>query len=253
MLAIDCGNTRLKWGFYQDGKRQASGAAGLNEIDAAFAAISAKLHGAASRVLIANVAGEAVGAQLLSAAESRLGVPAEFARVQQSAGGIECGYQDPATLGVDRWLAMIAARSFCTGSFVLVGAGTAVTCDAVDQDGRHLGGLIWPGDPLMRKALADNTAAIAYVPSQTERVSGTALFGRSTEAAVAAGSWTALAAAVDRAFATAAEALSGQPRLVLTGGDAEQLAGWLASAGEVRADLVLDGLAVLAAAAETIA
>jgi type III pantothenate kinase len=261
MFAIDCGNSRIKWARFVGARAHDRGAASLRDDDA-FAVLGGALGGGqgdghgggqgdgAARVVVANVAGEAIAGRIRAVVVERLGIEPEFARVEARAHGIECAYRDPATLGVDRWLAMVAARRQGDGPFAVVGAGTAVTFDAVDAAGRHLGGLILPGDRLMIEALAANTGRIPSVPPAGDFIPGLALLGRSTAEAVGHGARLAIAAAIDRALALVAAALEAEPTLLLTGGDAEALAGWLASKGEVRADLVLDGLAVIAAAPE---
>jgi type III pantothenate kinase len=246
MFAIDCGNTRIKWAELEQGRIAARGGAALGVADDAFAALAAALRPGVGRVLVANVASAAVGERIAATVSARLGHAAEFVEVQLRAGGIECGYREPATLGVDRWLAMIAVRQVVDGPFAVVSAGTAVTFDAVDAAGRHLGGLILPGDRLMLEALAANTGRIGSVEPVRGPVAGGALLGRSTGEAVSHGAKLALAAAVDRAFSVIARALGQTPALLITGGDAETLAAWLESTAAVRADLVIEGLAAIA-------
>lgn len=249
ILAIDCGNTRIKWGRFANGRLTGKGAASLRDGDA-YAALADAFAGDVDRVVIANVAGPAVAARVESVVTSRLGLRPEFARVEASAHGIVCAYREPGTLGVDRWLAMIAARAQVGGLLAVVGAGTAVTFDGVLADGRHLGGLILPGDRLMLEALAAHTVQIGSVAPVSTPVAGLDLFGRSTAEAVGRGSRLAVAAAIDRAVAVLAESQGTAPRLLVTGGDAGTLVPWLASPAEVRADLVLEGLAVIAGARE---
>lgn len=254
MLAVDCGNSRIKWARFAAGAARDRGCADLGEREAAFAALDAALERARgegiARVLVANVAGPAVARRVTALVTARLGIAPEFVRVEPAAHGIECGYREPVTLGVDRWLALIAARHELTGAFAVVGAGTAVTFDAVATDGRHLGGLILPGIRLMHAALAAHTEQIGEIPPAPAVAAGPDLLGRSTAEAVGHGSRLALAAAVDRALAVVAATLATEPRLLVTGGDGEALAAWLESRAEVRADLVLEGLAVVAGARE---
>ena len=71
------------------------------------------------------------------------------------------GYRDPVQLGADRWHAMIGARArFASVPLLVINAGTATTVDAVDGDGRFLGGVIAPGVEMMRAALARGTARL---------------------------------------------------------------------------------------------
>lgn len=245
MFAIDCGNTRIKWASYEAGVRLTSGHAGLDDPEA-YASLGAAIQDVAGPVLIANVAGAEAASALERTVRSHSGLEPEFIRVQPSAYGIRCSYDDPSTLGVDRWLAMIAARRQADGAVIVVAAGTAVTLDAVDSDGRHLGGLILPGESLMRKALADSARQIPLVAPATDPVAGIALLGRSTAEAVGHGTQLALAAAIDRAIMVVTEVVSPDASLIVTGGDGALLASWLTAESTFKEDLVLDGLAVIA-------
>jgi type III pantothenate kinase len=249
MLAIDCGNSRIKWARFDDGRASGHGAASLRDGDP-WAQLRAALTRDIDRVLVANVAGADASRAIDSAVRSALPIAPEFVRVRPSASGIECGYDDPARLGVDRWLAMIAGRRLTQHPFAVVGVGTAVTFDAVDSAGRHVGGLIFAGDALMREALAEKTGGIGTVARDDGPVTGPAVLGRTTGEAVSRATWFALAAAVDRAFARVAQASDDVPTMLVTGGDAAALAAWLETRAEVRADLVLEGLAIVASETE---
>jgi len=247
MLAIDCGNTRLKWAEFEQGRIGARGSVMLQGDADPFAMLAEALRPEIRRVLVASVAAADIADRIQATVTERLGFAAEFVAVRPRAGGIECGYREPARLGVDRWLAMIAGRRRLVGPFAVVSAGTAVTFDAVGRNGRHLGGLIFPGERLMLEALASNTGRIGVVEPVGEPVDGIELLGRSTEEAVSRGARLALAAAVDRAVDAVARAEGGVPALLVTGGDGAALADWLESEATVRADLVLEGLAAVAA------
>ncbi len=71
-------------------------------------------------------------------------------------------YDEPLALGVDRWLAMIGAFERTDIAFAVLDAGTAITLDLVDKEGKHLGGHIVPGAKLMQKALFGDTGKIAF-------------------------------------------------------------------------------------------
>ena len=84
--------------------------------------------------------------------------------------GVVNGYATPEQLGADRWAALVAARlrAHTTDLFpapvVVVNAGTAVTIDTLDADGRFRGGVILPGLRLMLRALADHTSCLKSAP-----------------------------------------------------------------------------------------
>ena len=160
---------------------------------------------------------------------------------------MRCAYTDPSRLGVDRWVAVLAAHHAAHTAACVINAGTAVTFDAVDSGGAHLGGLIMPGASLFAAALDRNTRNIGPTAPVPAVAHGLELLGRNTDAAVGRGAWLALAAALDRATATVARALGTTPVVYLTGGDADALRGWLETQVQLRADLVLEGLALFAA------
>ena len=236
VLDLDIGNTRTKWRCAALG-----GALPAPELPA----LAAKPR----RVRIANVGGDQKA--LAAAVRGRYGISAEFAMVTPTLGGVRCGYRQPEQLGIDRWLATVAAWRQAQAATVVVGAGTAITVDFVAADGRHLGGYIAPGLALLAAALSRGTAdagirAAATPPSEDaprrNDAPGTLAVGApgcSTTEAVASGVATMLAGFVEAAVAGAAEA-----EVFLTGGDAPALAGvWQRPLRQVPT-LVLDGLAI---------
>jgi type III pantothenate kinase len=73
--------------------------------------------------------------------------------------GITNTYRVPERLGIDRFLAMVAARRAADDApVVVIGCGTALTLDAVDASGMQQQGLIAPSPELMLDALRGATA-----------------------------------------------------------------------------------------------
>ncbi len=245
-FVIDIGNARIKWARVEDGRLSGRGAAvHASDLDAALAALSAAVPSAARRVLVANVAAEPVAAGVRDVVNAVTGSEPEFVATSASAAGVTCGYHDPSRLGVDRWVALLAARAAVIGPVCVVSAGTAVTFDALARDGRHLGGLIFAGPRISADALLKNTRFIGPTAGSAGRPGDLELLGRSTDEAVSHAGSLAVAAGIDRAVAVVARTVGETPRLLMAGGDAPALAGWLETAVELRADLVLEGLALL--------
>jgi len=243
---VDIGNTRIKWALY-DGERlgQHGNAVHREARDAALQTFVHALPPEVTRLVVANVAGDAMAQGLRAVIGSRAVI--EFVATSPERFGVRCAYADPQRLGVDRWLGVLAAHALAAGAACVIGAGTAVTFDAVAADGAHLGGLILPGARLFATALDRSTSNIGATPVPVGAVKGLALLGRDTATAVGHGAMLALAAAVDRAVRTVAGVLGAAPRVYLTGGDAAPLREWLETKVEPRADLVLEGLALFAA------
>lgn len=155
-------------------------------------------------------------------------------RTQPSLGRLRIAYANPHHLGVDRFLALVAALD--AGAVLLVGVGTALTCDLVDADGLHRGGRIAPSPMLMRQALH------ARAPVLPERGGVYAEFADDTDHALASGCEGAALALVERSMAEARRLLGVRPALWLHGGGAPDLRTRL-PAHEWVPDAVLRGLA----------
>jgi type III pantothenate kinase len=246
-LLIDIGNSRVKWAELDGGVLERRGHAAHREsVDAALGELEDSFSTAPESVIVANVAGLAMAEKLGALCRRRLGLAPEFVAVRAEQFGVRCAYADPARLGVDRWVALLGAHRAVRGAVCVISAGTAVTFDAVDAGGSHLGGLILAGPRLAAAALERHTSDIGPTTAAGEPPRGLDLLGRSTDTAVAHGAWLAIAAALDRAVATVSQALGTAPTVYLTGGDAARVAAWLETEAELRADLVLEGLALFA-------
>lgn len=248
-VLLDIGNTRLKWATLVGERLVNHGSAEhRTSPDAAVAAFASALREPAPSIVAANVAGEPVAARLRALIRTRPGASLELVATTSERLGVRCAYSDPSRLGVDRWVAVVAAYRAAGGAACVIDAGTAATFDAVDATGQHLGGLIVPGARLLTGALDSGTSDIGPTAAAGNVPRGLDLLGRSTEAAVSNGAWLALAAALDRAVAAVANGLGARPPVFLTGGDASILSRWLETPVVVRADLVLEGLALFAKA-----
>ena len=247
IAVIDIGNTRLKWAVAgATGLTDSGSAVHVTDIESAVDALVGALPTTVHSALAANVAGPTVAAELAVALRERRSLGVEFVAAEAQGHGLRLAYADPSRLGVDRWLAMLAARVATSGPVCVIQAGTAVTFDAVDSKGQHLGGLIIPGPRLMAEALDRNTGRIGPTAGAAARPRGVGVLGVSTDEAVAKGALLAIAAALDRAVVAVADEVRTAPTVLLTGGDAERLAAWLETPTRFSADLVLAGLALLA-------
>ncbi len=229
-LAIDIGNTRLKWGHYaspQPGATLlASGAVFLETIDD-LAETDWKHLPAPLSALGCVVAGEAVKRRVVEQIGELWDVEMRWVVSSARAAGVTNGYDHPSRLGADRWAALVGARHRALASVSDVGkvppvlvvmVGTAVTVDSIDADGRFLGGLILPGFGLMLRALEMGTAGLK-VPT------GEVLdFPTNTSDALMSGGAHAIAGAVERIHRKLSQVSGQPPMLLMTGGAAVKLA-----------------------------
>lgn len=247
ILVIDVGNTRLKWAWLTTAGLSDQQAVVHRDVKpdlwtAALFDSNQKPH----RVLVSNVAGEAMAKNLARLTKKVYGVKIEFVTATRQFHELTNGYLDASLLGADRWLAVIGAWTMARSALCVVDAGTAVKVDSVDAHGQHLGGLIVPGIHMMREALLKRTSDIALAVEQsTPSMAG--ILANNTIGAVSRGAVFALAGMADRAAEIIEQSTGVKPALFITGGDAGMITGTMRARGEIVPDLVLRGLAVIAA------
>lgn len=222
-LEIDIGNTRIKWRTVRyDGIVAAHGsgllaqASGLDAMDSVFDTVDLS---AIEHVGVASVV-PSVHPILTRWCEQRLGLLPEFARVVRYCAGVTNGYRDASQMGVDRWLAILAAYQRCAGAIV-VSAGSAVTVDLLCGDGMHLGGYIVPGLRLMKESLRLNTDQVNIGHQQRQQ---SLVPGESTVEAVMRGVPLMVVGLVgDAVIRLQQHDGLGAPPVLVTGGDGEYL------------------------------
>lgn len=246
LFLIDAGNTRLKWATWQDGAVSGSGAV-LWQDQVALEGLPAQWRalGRPQRAIVINVGGRERELLIRKWLTDCWHVPVVVLNTSAAAGGVSNGYLHPAKLGIDRWAALVAVRQRYDESAIIVDCGSAVTLDALTADGRHLGGVIFPGIGLMVKSLLENTHAIKSV--DLDRLGANELFARDTVAGVQAGVRFAVVGAVDRISAEYERRVAtGATRWVITGGDAQMVKPFLARQFEWLPHLVFEGMVTLA-------
>lgn len=241
-LLLDIGNSRLKIALY-DQCLLGSMSAKSHNGDAERIADCLSDYESQAQVCIATVLSESFKAALADAVRARGFSAPDFVEVAQDEHGVHVAYPRPNLLGVDRWLSMVASRQLSHSDTVIVDCGTAVTFDAINRDGQHLGGLIMPGLSTMIRSLFERTARIPRVSSEHDST----LFATDTESAVYAGCLRALAAAIDGICLDMETKLECGARRLICGGDAELLMTKLRGHYHWHPDLVLQGMAIVAA------
>ncbi len=233
VLAVDIGNTRIKWGCGGSGGWLRQGwvpTAQPQALAAEFAGLPAP-----GSIVISCVAGEAVRATVAAILPAAAAPPLWLAASAAQC-GVRSSYADPAALGPDRWAALIAAWHMTGSACVVVNAGTTMTVDALGADGVFLGGCIVPGARLMREAMARDTANLAL------RDGAFSYFPDNTGDALYSGAVNALAGAIGQMARYLGDITGAAPPVILSGGDAGLLEKRLNAQVTVVDNLVLEGL-----------
>ena len=251
-LAIDVGNTRLKWAVYDAASPGATvlaqGAEFLENIDRLpehdWSVVRAPL-----RMLGCSVAADAIRRRVEEHLLELWDLPAQWVVPGLAEAGLTNGYDHPSRLGADRWVAMIGAwhrmQEQAQGQgqdrpLVVVMVGTAVTVEAVDASGRFLGGFILPGHGIMLRALESGTAGL-HVPTGEVRQ-----FPTNTSDALTSGGTYAIAGAVERMVQHVREHCGAEPACFMTGGAGWKMAPSMSVKFELVDSLIFDGLLEIA-------
>ncbi len=166
-LLIDIGNTRIKSAWLTDGRLSDQHSICWRESGFEIALAEAWREHTASAVAISAVASGDVVERVCALVRQRWQLDAQLARYKGDLFGLRCGYDQPESLGIDRWLAMLGAWGRREGAWLVADLGTAVTLDVIDQTGQHLGGCIYAGIETQRRALSLQTAALPHVNGGT--------------------------------------------------------------------------------------
>jgi type III pantothenate kinase len=251
LLLIDIGNTRLKWGLYdqpQPGARLLGhGAVVLEDIDHLWEISWRALTPKPTAMLGCVVAGEAIKRRVEEQLDEGWKLPPRWVSASAQAAGVVNRYEHPHRLGADRWAAIVGARQHVLHDqpddpppVVAVMVGTAVTVDAIDAQGQFLGGLILPGFGLMYRALESGTAGLK-VPTGEVRD-----FPRNTSDALMSGGTDAIAGAIERVMQRLKKHTGREPRLLISGGAAVRLVNIESLRATVVENLIFEGLLALA-------
>lgn len=228
VLDLDVGNSYTKWCC---GNKRGSVKTG--ELP--------EQHGEVVRVRVSTVA--VSEAQMREQIVTSYNVQPEFAKTTETLAGVRNGYDDITELGVDRWLAIVAAWQRVRSDLLVFDFGTAMTADYVRADGNHLGGYIVPGPNSMRHALGQRTRDVQVFENRSEQLLGL-LPSRNTVDAVNCGLAHVQLGWVKNCIEVGTEVFGTEPTLIWTGGDLifnqlDQL-----FSAQLFPDLVLEGLAI---------
>ena len=241
ILAIDVGNTRIKWGIWQQNVLEHKGAFSYRpeqleaDLDKYFASLLRQ-----ESVYACCVASEQVQLSLQQWFKRQWGINVHFIEPQSQLMGVHNAYEDPQQMGADRWVAMLAAYTKYRKAVCVIDCGTAVTMDIVTAQGQHLGGLIMPGLDMMQNALYKGTRRIRPDKGDLRDL------GMNTADAVTSGCYQLLANGLQGLIEKYAATVDSELLCVVTGGDAKLLV----RENQIHcchdADLILYGLNVIA-------
>jgi type III pantothenate kinase len=240
ILELDCGNTFIKWRLLD---RECAVAGGVADTDQALVLAVQECAVKLRACRMVSVRSDDETTSLIALLEGAFAVRCYRASPAKALAGVVNGYQQYERLGLDRWLAVVGAYQVSRRACLVIDLGTAVTSDFVTAEGRHLGGFICPGVPLMRTQLRTHTRRTRFASDEAWLAIGNLSPGESTAEAVERGCLLMLRGFVNGQLAIAAEYLGDQFDVFLAGGDAPLVVDVIPGA-RVVPDLVFLGLAI---------
>ena len=124
ILDIDVGNSYAKWRLQDAGVVISRGSQQTQSI-LEQQKLDLSLNSGLDQVRLSLVARNEIGEILRRQFQLDYGVSTATAEVSRVVAAVTCGYEDPRSLGIDRWLAIVAAYTKFKQSLVVVDAGSA--------------------------------------------------------------------------------------------------------------------------------
>ena len=194
-LLIDAGNSRIKWTVVDE---RFDVDEVENHTDLSSAIKAWKIFSKPDQVWLASVRDKHFNAELRSAIKSMWALPTREVTSAKQAMGVTNAYAEPEQLGCDRWAAMLAAFHERQSTLLVVNVGTALTIDAINTEGLHLGGLISPGIYLQQKALNAGTNINCFPEFDADN--NIKLFSNTTAQGIESGTVYAVSALINKAY-----------------------------------------------------
>lgn len=242
-LLVDIGNTRIKWA-----QQFASELAMHNGCLYHKSGLKESLRQCWSelpkpeKVYVSNVGGERTAIEISELLAGLWDINPVFLSVTQKAAGVTNAYDDIRQLGIDRWLAMIAAWNSYHSSVCVIDCGTAITVDVVNASGQHLGGYIVPGLSLMANSL-NNTQQIDSSLNQSLSLT----LGQNTKDCISNGALMTVTALISQVFNTIRHEHGAGTKCIITGGSADEVCRYIELDIVYDPHLVIGGIALMSA------
>ena len=247
ILLVDLGNTFLKWAEFSDNVLNHYSRENIRDNDITWILDNSwSVLDKPERILISSVASSSQYQHIVTWIKNRWQLIPERVVSPSSGHGVDNSYSEPANLGSDRWLAMVAAYQHHKSGVCIIDCGTAITADIVLANGQHLGGYIVPGLQMMQQTLLNDTAGII---GKLQKPSIVTLLepGTSTTECIQRGAITSALGFIDKIQSYLEHNFEDEFTYLFTGGDAEYLIPHLTIKVYHAPLLVLDGMAVIAA------
>lgn len=248
LLAIDIGNTNITFGVFDGEKlkatwRSATGANSMSDEYASFILSQLKYRGLDVKDISDGIFCSVVPPLVTTFVE----VYKNYFKLNPLVveAGVKTGARicmdNPREVGPDRVVNAVAAHKLYGGPCIVIDIGTAITFDAVAQNGDYIGGAIAPGIAIATDALFNRTAVLPRVELEHPKKA----IGTNTIAAMQSGIIYGYVGLIEGVVSRIQSEIKDNAKVIATGGYASLLAEETKMIDVVNADLTLIGLKII--------
>lgn len=241
ILEIDYGNTRVKWRLLNCYTKEIIARGATSNAQELVLQVRHFIQGPIRYCRVCSVRTAYDNGALTDTLLRDFTIAPVYAVSSQLLAGVVNGYMEATKLGVDRWLAVVAAYSEVKTACLVFDFGTAITVDYVNAQGVHLGGCIAPGLQMIKKSL--NSGAQQLAGFNEELRGKSAQWGIDTQSAINNGIATMIEGFTQEHLKAAATEWGSQFKTIYTGGDGQSVDCLTANA-LFDEDLVFKGLSI---------
>lgn len=242
LLAIDIGNSSIKFGVYDNEKLAAKFTIPTvreRSVEEISNLIRPHLKHSIKAVVVSSVVPQ-INDAVRNFSENHLSVKPVFVDSSFDT-SLKIKYFPLESLGADRFVAAFAAREKYGAPCIVCDFGTATTIDAVNSKSEFVGGIIAPGIATLADALNRKTAKLPPV----EIAKPVSIFGNSTVAAIQSGIFYGYLGLTENILRKMIDEFAEKPPIIATGGDARLIAENCELIEIVDENLMLDGLRLI--------
>ena len=152
-LLLDVGNTSIKYAWYG----YPDDIADLRVLKTSLDSLPELLEDA-QQCYLCSVQSDEIAQAIENMCKTQ-NIAFTLANTQKYQFGLSNAYSKHSNMGSDRWLGMLAGGALSQNNYLVIDAGTAITCDFVVKH-QHKGGWIAPGLSMARSSVVSNTKRV---------------------------------------------------------------------------------------------
>lgn len=128
--------------------------------------------------------------------------------------GLVIDIDNPQSLGKDRIADAVGALQEFPSPLIIVDMGTATTISVINEEKKHIGGMIIPGARTSLNSLSEKASQLPFIPIEAP----TTMIGRNTVDCMKSGIVYGYACMIDGLIERISQELNAEPTVVATGG-----------------------------------